>query len=287
MKIMKVILFAAVAALTACSDNEPETVLDIPDKVASITSAEDSQQFTYDLDGRIKEWSSKDPDKREEYKSRYEYPAADAVRIIANETVPNPFFEDRYNDRAYEENLHLSADGTVEYAEGLYTYTEYPDVVMKKKYRCDFLYDVSRHLTCIKISEWMMTDGQPDNNVWSYEHTLEWKDGDLLRYNQSTGGSKPYWIHEYRYYGNFTTRHTPLVFPVFRSFYIPLQLAGYFGKQSEHLVDRRYITSSIGETSQTVYSYTFGTTVFDTWVEGYSMKFDDNPETEYKVSWTN
>lgn len=275
--------------IASCSNTEeptlePEQAI----RISSIVSDNESQEYSYDGDGRIKTWnySYLSSYSSSDYAAEYNYPSAGIINIKAIETVL--ISHNQTDKRIFEESLHLSSEGTALYGEGTCSVIKDSALELRKKYRYEYKYDESKQLTSIEISEWVIDH---EGNVlsktpWTYENRLYWNNGNLEKYVDYLGSNNPYQTIEYTYWPNTTATYVPVVFPVIRSYYIPLQYNGIFGKRPAALVSQATTTWQDGATSTSKYSYTFGISALASWITAYSIETGNRPETEYTVTWT-
>ncbi len=271
---------------SGCSDSYeplPEPDFRLPDLVSSITSEYFDEEYIYDDENRIAKWISSSSSLNQKVSCVYEYPDDNTITMDLSEQV---FFEPDTYLRHFDVSLTLDNEGKITVADGIFNYTKNDLLMLRKKYRHEFEYDDSGHLVSIKCTEWMANrDGWDMDHPWQWVNTLTWDGDNLIRYEDYNGSSKPQYISEYSYSGIPVAKHKPNVFPTIISGYIPLQLTGRFGKQSEGEVMGRTVTNSNGNRSHNEYAYEFTKTAAGPIISRFWEYRDNGFEIEYRVKW--
>lgn len=279
------LLPATLMILSSCDNSdEPEQTPEPAKHISSIISDNESQEYSYYENGRAKTWSYSyhSTQSSSDYTAEYDYPSTGIINIKATEKVLFAY-TNQTDEFIYDELLHLSPAGTALYCEGTWTYLNNSSFRMKKKYRCDYNYDASEQLTSIEVSEWIIDH---DDNVlsktpWIYEYKLYWNNGNIENFIDSQDNTV-----EYTYMSGTTAADSPVVFPVIRSYYMPLNYSGIFGKRPLELVSKTTTLWHDGAKSAIKYSYTFGISTSESRIEAYGTSVNNGPETEYIVTWT-
>lgn len=258
----------------SCTKNEaPVHTADY--ELTFIASDDDCEVFDYDDSGRISHWEYSDDAHTMSYSATYNYAEAPESILINGEEI-RP--ED--DSRSFEETLHLTADGTAAYAEGV-AVMNMNGRVMKKKYRKDFQYDSFGHLILVKIAEKRFDDtGWEDQQPLEWYASLDWEADNLTQYTEYSNPSYPILIKTYTYYDGLTVYYMPVLQgPVVHSFYLPLQYQGVVGRVSQSLVKE---CNNRNMTLQ--YSYDISTTTSHSFIESY-VESKRGKETAYTVGW--
>lgn len=285
MKIKHLLIVVAFAFLQACSDDDtPKVDPDAPAAimVSSIKADDDIQDFAYS-GGRISKWSRDIEDIT--YNATFSYPTDNTVAIycVSVEDV----FLGKKCETVYDETLTLDAEGKAQNVSGIWKQT-YDNAVIKKKYAFEFIYSTDQRLERIKWTEWQRKgDGWAEDHPWTFENELVWKDGNLVKYVDYLGKSKPYLTIEYDYMPLSLKGKDIVVAPMMmvRPYYYPLQLAGMFGRISKDILSKQTYNYEDGTQFTYKYSYDISQGSVDSTIEAYYLARDNHPETKYAVSW--
>ncbi|MDE6693467.1 MAG: hypothetical protein K2K05_08795, partial [Muribaculaceae bacterium] len=147
-------------------------------------------------------------------------------------------------------------------------------------------YNSSQQLTKIDIAEKRTNEtGWEEPNALKWSVDLEWTDGNLTKYSEYTNPEHPMVAISYYYFGGSVIEYIPVLQPILRHFYLPLQYQGIFGTQAVDLLKEKKVVNS-GETNGHVYKYSYdlGTSIYDSKVERYT-EYGPKEESEYTVSW--
>lgn len=181
--------------------------------------------------------------------------------------------------------MHLGANGLAEYTEGTLIFYRDSEPEWKKKFRTDFVYNDLNQLTSIRFSEWRQDGDGWEEKPWTWENSLAWEAGNIAGYTDYQGNSKPLEEYQYTYYEGITVMVNPVVFPIIRPEYTPLQLAGYLGRQSREQVKEVTITDTSGKTKIEKYSYDFSISQKDTRIESFTKTINDGQENTFTLLW--
>lgn len=281
---------ALVLLAASCHGKEEEPVVLPPQyRISCIQSETSTQTFEYNAAGQVTEMGKtlSSPGSSFQDKSSYLYPEeGNIIEIVSEETSIYGdvwYFEEIRN---FKEKLFLSQNGIADHAIGNVVIRQDDKITMMKNYTVDFLYDSSQQLTKIDIAE-KRTDetGWEEPNALKWSVDLEWTDGNLTKYSEYTNPEHPMVTISYSYFGGSVIDYLPVLQPILRHFYLPLQYQGIFGTQAVDLLKEKEIIN-FGETKGSVYKYSYdlSTSIYDSKVEGYT-EYGSNKESEYTVSW--
>lgn len=280
MKRFHLAISIAIAMLTvSCHEKEDVPSLSKQYHIKWITSDNSAQIFEYDNSELLSQWELHE-DQSVIYKSSYTYPSDGDKRIaiVAEERRSG-------NDVwLFNEDLYLNPDGTAIRAVGTAVLKSGTGQMMKN-YTVDFHYNTSKQLTKVDIAE-RRTDGagweEPNSLKWSAD--LEWNDGNLSKYTEYSSPGHPMIAISYTYFGGASVDYMPIVQrPILRSYYLPLQYSGVFGKMSTDMV-KTCETTSNGLQRTSTFSYHIGTSIKYSMIEAYNQ-LQDGKELEYEVIW--
>lgn len=286
-----VAISCALVLLTAsCHGKEEEPVAVPPQyRISCIQSETSTQSFEYNAAGQVTEMeiNLSSPSSSFQDKSSYLYPeGGNLIEIVSEETTINEdllYSEEIWH---FEEKLFLGQNGIADHASGNVVIRQDDRIIMMKNYNVDFHYNSSQQLTKIDIAE-KRTDetGWEEPNALKWSVDLEWTDGNLTKYSEYTNPEHPMVTISYSYFGGSAIDYLPVLQPILRHFYLPLQYQGIFGTQAVNLLKEKEIIN-FGETKGSVYRYSYdlSTSIYDSKVEGYT-EYGSNKESEYTVSW--
>lgn len=269
-----------IMVLTSCSEKEdPTPEAAAPERLAAISGDNQTVEFFYDNFGNVTRWTHNcDGDRTQ---ANYNYSISGAIILRTLRTYKS----DPVYKTLHDETMYLNGDGLAEYTEG--TYILYHDMKpeTKKRFHTDFIYNDLGQLITIRFSEWRQDGDGWEDTPWTWENSLEWEAGNIVRYTDYLGNSKPFNEYQYTYYGGITVTVNPVVFPIIRPEYTPLQLAGYLGRQSREQVKEVTITEMSGNTQIEKYSYDFSSSLIDTRIESFTKTVNDGVENAFSVLW--
>ena len=281
---------ALVLLTVSCHGKEEESVVLPPQyRISCIQSENSTQTFEYNAAGQVTEMGKtlSSPGSSFQDKSSYLYPEeGNIIAIVSEETS---VYEDVWHSeeiKHFEEKLFLSQNGIAEHAIGNVVIRQDDRITMMKNYTVEFHYNSSQQLTKIDIAEKRTNEtGWEETNALKWTVDLEWTDGNLTKYSGYTNPEHPMVAISYSYFGGSVIDYTPVLQPILRHFYLPLQYQGIFGAQAVDLLKEKEVINS-GETKGHVYKYSYdlGTSIYDSKVEGYT-EYGPNEESEYSVSW--
>ncbi len=294
------VLFLALSILFCSCDEKQEPVVKKSYKIARIEGDVDNyfESFEYNDKGLISRWEEHyyEGSEKSGVAATYEYNDDNSVIFISAEEV----FAD-FQRREFSDTLYLDERGIADRAKGLaviYRYGKDGDYIYAQGYyKACFKYDSLDQLTLVDHSEnrtpFLNWEGQ---GIFNGYYELEWKDGNMYEskyYSYYDSSKRAESKTTYSYYGGNLVDYNPVLqYAILRSFYIPLQYTGMFGKRSKDLIKEKTYTSynSYEEGapfSRTLaYSYDLSTTMYDSWVEGYNLVDQTTgKEYKYKVSW--
>lgn len=280
MKCFPLAISIAIAMLTvSCHEKEDAPSLSKQYHIRWITTDNSAQIFEYDNSELLSQWELQE-DQSVLYKSSYTYPSDGDKRIAI-------VAEERRSDDdvwLFNENLFLNPDGTAIRAVGTAVLKSGAGQMMKN-YTVDFHYNNSQLLTKVDITE-RRTDGagweEPNALEWSAD--LEWNDGNLTKYTEYSNPDHPMTAISYTYFGGSSVDYLPIVQrPILRSYYLPLQYSGVFGKMSTDMV-KTCETTSNGLQRTSTFSYDISTSIENSMIEAYTHN-QDNKELKYEVIW--
>lgn len=269
-----------IMVLTSCSEKEdPTPEPAAPERLAAISGDNQTVEFFYDNFGNVTRWTRNcDGDRTQ---ANYNYSISGAIILRTLRTYKS----DPVYKTLHDEIMYLNGDGLAEYTEGTYILYHDMEPEMKKRFHTDFIYNDLGQLITIRFSEWRQDGDGWEDTPWTWENSLEWEAGNIVRYTEYLGNSKPSNEYQYTYYGGITVTVNPVVFPIIRPEYTPLQLAGYLGRQSREQVKEVIITEMSGNTQIEKYSYDFSVSLKDTRVESFTKTVNDGVEKTFSVLW--
>ncbi len=280
---------ALVLLTVSCNGKEEEPVVIPPQyRISCIKSECSRQTFEYNAAGQVSEMKEEQstPDLSIQYVSSYLYPEeGNLIEIVSEETTNEQLLHSE-EIRHFEERLFLSQDGIADHATGNVVIRQEDKVISMKNYTVDFHYNSSHQLTKIDIAEKRTNEtGWEEPNALKWSVDLEWTEGNLTKYSEYTSPEHPMVTLSYSYFNGSWIDYIPILQPILRQFYLPLQYQGIFGKQSLDLQKEKE-TVNYGSTNgrEYKYSYDLSTSANDSKVEGYTEYLPDG-ESIYTISW--
>lgn len=264
----------------SCSDNnEPTSAPSGPARLTGIYGNDESQEFSY-KDDKVSKYVVRNPVNTTQVE--YFYDDANSIRIVTTTDFQFGF------PTLKGENLYLDSDGKATRSEGVMFVKKNTNTYNAVyKYQYDFTYNSFRELVSVRLTLW-----SKDGEGWGespeiYESTLEWEDGNMVKCADGVSYPDSKLVINYKYAGNVSVKGSPFAYPYICHGYTPLQLAGYFGKQSEALVSSANIVNELGITTSWQYTYRLAMSVSasKSRVDGYTIIDGNGQKTDYRIDW--
>lgn len=285
MKYQYIMLIAGCIVAGGCSkSNHDEPEAPRPVRLEEVTSADYHELYRYSADGDIQHYSRDTYDGSLNCTYDFSQPGIIKIQTFYINRDMNP----GESQGMYEDVIHLR-NGIAEYCEGIWYTSSYGEYYPFKKYRVDIDYTPDGRMVANKWSQWSRNwhdDGWHDL-VWEWTNSIYWHGDNIIRFEKTEGKKEPVWIFEYDY--TDIDNSMPFLCPnAILNQYVPLQLCGYFGRQSAKLVSETTSFYMRQLNYSTEYEYRFDNGMVSSYAYTHSFPEEGHPSRQYlyRLKWS-